>query len=250
MKITQKNLSNILGSHQGNTLLVQALERAQNPTSLLRFLTEYISFNSVFGSCVAILSGTIGLRQDIFRDPDDLQGALADRSAMVAAKIFYAAIDEFCGERCLMDHRSMAQKTLRSSAQFFQATTTPTHIKDSINEVIRGYGVGMTEKSEKAIFSGIGFHIGSEILADQEFKIIDEHLRARHVDLVEHLEKEGSYVWIQVHTMVEIEHFDAALEAANMALRYYVGDEAQARKWIMQGIKRFADVQASFFRCL
>ena len=84
----------------------------------------------------------------------------------------------------------------------------------------------------------MGFHTGSEILADREFTEIDAHLRAQHPDLVAALEpmkveiageRHDAYYWIRIHTGVEIEHFDAALKGANNALRFYAGETTQAR---------------------
>jgi len=51
---------------------------------------------------------------------------------------------------------------------------------------------------------------------------------------------------------VEAEHFDAALKGANKALRYYVGpaQPAEVKGWILEGFRRFADVQAAFMAAL
>ena len=78
----------------------------------------------------------------------------------------------------------------------------------------------------------MGFHVGSEILADQEFVIIDAVLKARRPEMVAALEamrvevlseKHNAYYWIRIHTGVEAEHFDAALKGVNNALRFYAG---------------------------
>jgi hypothetical protein len=94
-------------------------------------------------------------------------------------------------------------------------------------------------------------------LADQEFVVLDKSLRARRPDMVSALEKmkipilgerHNAYYWIRIHTGVEAEHFDAALKGANNALRFYVGEAAPAvvKAWILEGFRRFADVQGAF----
>jgi hypothetical protein len=103
----------------------------------------------------------------------------------------------------------------------------------------------------------MGFHTGSEILADQEFVIIDRTLRRDRAELVRALEgmkveavgqKHNAYYWIRIHTGVEAEHFDAALKGVNNALRYYAGGEPAdtVKGWILDGFSRFADVQGDF----
>jgi pyrroloquinoline quinone (PQQ) biosynthesis protein C len=62
----------------------------------------------------------------------------------------------------------------------------------------------------------------------------------------------AAYRWIQIHTTVEADHFRAAVNSANLAMRYYAGTETQARikSWILEGFKEFADVQSEFMRSL
>ena len=107
----------------------------------------------------------------------------------------------------------------------------------------------------------MGFHVGSEILADREFVVIDETLRRDQPDLVAALEamkveiggdKHNAYYWIRIHTGVEAEHFDAALKGVNRALDYYAGalPRAQAKAFMLGGFERFAHVQAGFMAAL
>jgi hypothetical protein len=126
----------------------------------------------------------------------------------------------------------------------------------AIPRVFEGYGIG-AKLDEERLFRGMGFHVGSEILADQEFVIIDRALRARHPDMVASLEamkvpvsgeKHNAYYWIRIHTGVEAEHFDAALKGVNNALRFYAGERApsQVKSWILEGMRQFAGVQSDF----
>src|SRR5262245_55471028 len=106
----------------------------------------------------------------------------------------------------------------------------------------------------------MGFHVGSEILADQEFVIIDRTLRETRPLLVKGLEetsvdilgnRHNAYYWIRIHTAVEAEHFDAALRGENRALGFHGGkSRGQAKEWILQGFARFARVQSDFMAAL
>ena len=107
----------------------------------------------------------------------------------------------------------------------------------------------------------MGFHVGSEILADREFLIIDQVLKEKRPDLVAHLsatkveilgQKHDAYYWIHIHTGVEAEHFDAALRGVNSALRFYAGghDPAEVKGWILAGFAAFAEVQGGFMDAL
>jgi len=88
----------------------------------------------------------------------------------------------------------------------------------AIDQVRDGYA--LTRRStRKRFFEPSVFHMGSEVLADEEFNILDKFLRTQHASLVDHLEKNKSninevqvsaYHWIQIHTTVEADHFDAA----------------------------------------
>ena len=104
--------------------------------------------------------------------------------------------------------------------------------EDAMARVWEGYGVGA--RLEERLFRAMGFHTGSEILADQEFVVLDKALRARRPDLVAGLEdmkvailgqRHDAYYWIRIHTGVEAEHFDAALRASTTRSRFYAGPE-------------------------
>jgi hypothetical protein len=64
------------------------------------------------------------------------------------------------------------------------------------------------------------------------------------------LKNQGAYTWIQLHTTVETDHFEAAVAGANSALKYYVGCASMAKSWILDGFSRFATVQGQFMRSL
>jgi hypothetical protein len=269
-KIERTDLDPIVAGHKGNADLVAAFEAAQEPAALLSVLGRYIQFNSAFGAGVANLAGEIAARQDLFRDPQEPVRLLSDRAAEVGADFFYAAIDEFDDRLTPWrdTHRTLAQATLKATAihlgfqpgDIDRVVVLGEATQQSLRRVWDGYGVG-ARMDDPRLFRGMGFHTGSEVLADQEFTLIDKHLRARRADMVRALEatrielqgqKHDAYYWIRIHTGVEAEHFDAALAGANKALRFYAGsDDPQAvKRWILEGVSEFAQVQGAFMASL
>jgi hypothetical protein len=265
-RIERGDLDPVLAAHDGNRALQAAFDAAEEPEALLDVLGRYIQFNSAFGAGVANLAGEIAARQELFRDPAEPARLLADRAAEVAADFFYAAIDEFDDRLTPWrdTHRTLAQATLKAAAVYFGYAPADldrlVHIDESTRESVRqvwaGYGVGR-RLDDRQLFQGMGFHTGSEVLADQEFNVIDRHLRERRPDMVRALEttkvelqgqKHDAYYWIRIHTGVEAEHFDAALRGANKALAYYDGADPPpaVKEWILEGLARFARVQADF----
>ena len=268
--IHKQDLAPILAAHIGSNLLERALHWIVTPDNLVRLLGCYVHFNSVFGSGVTNLVGAIAVRRYLFRDLNDEVEPLADRSVEVAADIFLAAIDEF-GDRGTFHrstHRSLAQATLKATKLFFgydqEAFNKIIDPNEStllaLGKVSDNYGINQSMDEQK-IFRAIGFHMGSEILADEEFSILHRYLRANHPGLVAYLEttkikinnlEHPCYLWIHTHTTVEADHFSAAQAGANLALQYYAGqqDPRCIKHWIIEGFKEFATVQAQFMNGL
>jgi hypothetical protein len=270
LAITKDDLAPVLSRHRGNDDLRAAFEGAAEPPRLLSVLARYIQFNSAFGPGLANLAGEIAARQGLFRDHDEPVHILQDRAAEVASDFFYAAIDEFDDRATPWrdTHRTLAQACLKGMGAYFGYQ--PVQLNDvlginattpqSMQRVWEGYGVG-ARLEEPQLFRGMGFHTGSEILADQEFVIIDGILRARRPELVSALEamkvpmlgeRHNAYYWIRIHTGVEAEHFDAALKGVNNALRFYAGERSLAavKASILEGFSHFAGVQGEFMAAL
>jgi len=264
--IQREDLQPVLSAHRGNEALVAALEQATAPERLLSVLGRYIQFNSAFGAGLANLAGEIAARQGLFQDPDEALHIAADRAAEVASDFFYAAVDEFDDRATPWrdTHRTLAQATLKGLGVFFGYTDEQLNeivrindaTRTAMDEVWEGYGIG-ARIEEPRLLSGMGFHTGSEILADEEFVLIDRHLRQRRPELVRSLEslrvpilgqEHNAYYWIRIHTGVEAEHFDAALKGVNNALRFYAGPRAPeaVKADILAGFSRFAAVQSAF----
>jgi len=269
-RIARADLEPVLEAHHGNQDLQRAFEEAKEPPRLLSVLGRYIQFNSAFGAGLANLAGEIAARQGLFRDAQEPLRIAADRAAEVAADFFYAAVDEFDDRATPWrdTHRTLGQATLKGFGSYFGYT--PEQLNDIVrinaatataeSRVWEGYGVGMRLEDPR-LFAAMGFHTGSEVLADQEFVIIDRILRRDRPEVVRALEgmkveilgqKHNAYYWIRIHTGVEAEHFDAALKGVNNALRYYAGDAqpVAVKAWILDGFSRFADVQAEFMASL
>jgi hypothetical protein len=273
-QIAAPDLAPVLDAHRGETALRAAVAAACSPGAppsvLLSLLGRFIQFNSAFGAGLANLAGEIAARQALFQDPDEPVRILADRASEVAADFFYAAVDEFDDRLTPWrdTHRTLAQATLKGLGAHFgyapAALNDVVHINRSTNEacaaVWDGYGIG-ARLDDRQLFSAMGFHAGSEVLADHEFTVIDQALRGRRPELVAALEsmkvevlgrQHNAYYWIRIHTSVEAEHFEAALAGVNNALRFYAGKEdAQTVKgFILEGFARFAAVQGRFMERL
>jgi len=253
--ISKSDIDFIIQDHIGNIIFEEALRKGREPEDLLIDLGHYIRFNSIFGGGVANLAGEIGLRQELFIDHSEAVRIVADRSMDVAAKIFFAAVDEFGRDKT---HRAMAQNTFLESGKYFGLTGEELNqlvqinqaTNDAVGEVAKGYGINM-KLNTSDLFTAIGFHMGSEILADEEFNILDKYLREQHPDLVAHLEKNGAYHWVNVHTTVEADHFESAVQGANLALRYCdTTDHDWVCNQIVTGFANFANAQTGFMRSL
>ncbi|MEO5625176.1 MAG: hypothetical protein ABIQ70_04100 [Dokdonella sp.] len=244
---------------------------------LLRFLVRYASWNGFFGSGVATLAGKIGRCRGLFSDPNEPVVALADRSVLVASYIFDAARDEFDDRATEYrdTHRDLAQATLRGLIHFSRACAPATAVSDEVlNQVLadpawlqalsarvaQGYGA-FTQDLRETIFTSIGYHLGSELLADREFSLIDTALREALPDVVaylsEHREQVGeqdhvAYQWIAIHSgaggAVEEDHFRLALEGVNFAFRCVPQPmHEELRRHLHYGFQNFASDHHQFF---
>ncbi|MBV8807919.1 MAG: hypothetical protein JO033_04525 [Acidobacteriaceae bacterium] len=126
----------------------------------------------------------------------------------------------------------------------------------AISEAQAGYGFNRS-LAERDLFRGLGFHLGSEMLADREFSALDAHLRSHPPELVHFLSSKEisisgrrcrAYHWIKTNTTAEAEHSDAGANAVALALRYYVGlhNKSEIEQFIFNGFAEFAAVQTRF----
>jgi hypothetical protein len=238
--------------------------------ALLRFLGRYVSWNGGFGAGVATLAGKIGRSRDLFVDPDEPLAACADRSIHVASYFFDAARDEFDdgATRHRDAHRSLAQAMIKGVAAYHDIgldeagaiLESPLWLEGLEARTQTGYGYG-TPDGLPAVFRSMGFHLGSEVLADAEFSRIDTALRRGSPPLVDFLlrtrvrvadQEHPAYYWLGVHSGhgggVEVDHFDWAVAGVREAFRYTPArHHAYLRGQVLGGFDDFAACHREFF---
>lgn len=246
------------------------------PVRRVRFLGRYSSWNGYFGSGVATLAGKLGRCRGLFLDPTQPVKALADRSVYVASFFFDAARDEFDDRDTVHrdTHRCLAQSTLRglidAAADTGMATDAaslnallqePAWLLGLNARVAEGYGATTPDDLASA-FAAIGYHLGSELLADQEFSTIDATLRAEAPQLVARLQAariniagqdHAAYQWISIHSGhgggAEADHFEWATQGARLAYRFVPPEQhATLTAHLYRGFADFARDHLEFFQ--
>jgi hypothetical protein len=240
------------------------------PVELLRFLSRFISWNAGFGAGVAGLASKIGRSRALFFDREEPLRALADRSMHVASFFFDAARDEY-DDRATPHrdtHRTLAQAVLKGIIQRYsisheaatEALRTPLWLVGLEDRTQVGYGHG-TPDDLPSIFRAMGYHLGSEVLADQEFSLLDRTLRQRQPELVQHLlrtrvrvadQDHPAWYWVGIHSGhgggVEMDHFDWAVQGVREAFRYTdPEDHDYLREQVLGGFADFARCHTELF---
>jgi hypothetical protein len=254
-----------------------AVEQATNtPEHVLRFLSSYAFWNGWFGSGVATLSGKIGRSRALFMDASEPVLQLADRSVLVASHFFDAARDEFDDRDTPYrdTHRDLAQATLKGALLYFSAQQPSLRDPDAVNKLLlpplwlealgarvaHGYGNGSVDDLAGNL-RAMGYHLGSEILADREFSLIDKLLTERQPALVEYLRKTSvriadqehvAYSWLRIHSgaggAVEADHFAWATRGVRLCLSLLSPEQrAFARRQLHLGFVDFSRDHREFF---
>jgi len=276
MDITQESLRELRDFEEAGAK-VRAIvgEAMQDRKQLVRFVARYASWNGLFGSGVAALAGKIGRSQALFVE-EGFPAPLADRSVLVGSYFFDAARDEFDDRDTEHrdTHRCLAQATLAGLVQLSRdahpelgdEAKLSAYLEDPIwlsalrDRVAVGYGQGSAD-TRGAIFRAIGYHLGSEVLADQEFSMIDGALREHEAALVEKLsslqieiagQAHRCYQWIGIHSGegggAEADHFEWAVRGVNLAFRYTPSAlHEELRHQLDQGYLDFARDHDEFF---
>ena len=245
-----------------NAFLEAKLRALDKPDRLLLFLHRFLIFNDALAARVPYLAGLIHLTPDVFVDPDAPTGFLGQRNARIAAFVAEAANDEYRmtpGRN--MVHQHLSQVFFRGALGFtgkgaaaFEAHHPPSsQITRLIAEARSKF---FAAPSSEDLFQALGFHVGLEFFANEEFNLVDQCLCQRHPVLVEALKhgRDGAddYLWLSLHTVVEIGHYRAGLEAVREALALY-RDRADAPRMadrIMAGLEAFADFQRRYYETL
>jgi len=275
MKLDAAALWDRVDRKAAEAMVDRALEAALGDELLrLRLLARYASWNGFFGSSVASLAGLIGRARGLFADPSEPVTAVADRSVLVGSYFFDAARDEFDDRDTPHrdTHRCLAQALLRGliDAAHDPRAKDPSFLAEWLREpmwlvalnarVGIGYGHG-SRGDAPAVFRAMGYHLGSELLADREFSLIDRMMRARCPELVARLEgtavriagqQHVPYAWIRIHSghggSVEADHFEWATRGVRAAFDYTrTADHAPLSEQLFLGFQDFARDHAEFF---
>jgi hypothetical protein len=253
-------------------------EGMSSVASAARFLSRYANLNAWFGSGVASLSGKIGRSRGVFVDPDESIEDIADRSVLVASYFFDAARDEFDDRDTPHrdTHRCLAQACIKGAIfyEYEQIVSAINVCSGVINQdlappiwmtgigdrVAAGYGVS-TSGSVADLFRSMGYHVGSEILADHEFTFIDAALREQLPDLHAYLAANefkigetmhNGYAWISLHSghgsSKEVDHFNWATQGVREAFKYTDQDHREElRHQVHLGVGSFVRDHQEFF---
>ncbi|MEM9069682.1 MAG: hypothetical protein AAGE52_14315 [Myxococcota bacterium] len=276
MKITEQSLRELRDFEAAGARVEEVVREAMKTRlGLIRFLARYAAWNGLFGSGVALLAAEIGRSQHLFHE-EGFPTPLADRSVLVASYFFDAARDEFDDRDTEHrdTHRCLAQATiaglvelskdahpeLQSDEALTKFLHYPLWLQSLRYRVAAGYGGGNPD-DHGGIFRAIGYHLGSELLADQEFSVIDRTLRGVDASLVETLKNKtitiagqphNCYQWIGIHSGhgggAEADHFAWAVEGADLAFRFVPSDlHAELRRELNEGYLEFARDHDGFF---
>ena len=253
-----------IGSAPNNRLLRDRLDSIHAPEQLVRFLHRFLHFNDALAARVPFLAGWIHLNPDLFADPDDIEDFCRQRNATIAAHVAEAANDEYrMAPGRNMVHQRLSQRFFRGVLDFYRVDgdafdrdhPMPPAVSTLLREARTRF---FDDRDAAAVFAGIGFHVGLEFFANEEFNLVDAFLRERHPDLVAALKRDGEagedapYLWLSLHTVVEIGHYRAGIEAVRDAIRYCRPREAAPRfaRDIMAGLDAFADLQRRFYQAV
>jgi hypothetical protein len=268
---TTENFDQIFDRQENNAKIEATVELAAvDAVKLYYFMQRYAYFNSYAGSLVARLASSIGVSYQLFRQPGITVTDFSDRGLEIAARVLAATIDEHADAGAQqVPHRTLAQATLKAMAEHAElkdielnlTAQSPEWMTAIIKDLIGGYQ-GKIDDVE-AIVTAIGFHLGSELLADREYSIIDKVVRHSHrgkgfdrwlqgrqVEVGG--KKISPWYWVVVHgkhnsSGVEAEHFDCALEALNLVVQYRPESPEQIWQWASQGFLDFAHLQERLF---
>jgi hypothetical protein len=253
-----------------NERVRQRLTEVTTPEALIRFVRHYASWNACFANGVASLTSLTGSSRDLFREPGFAR-AVCDRANFVASHFFDAARDEYDDHINPQrdSHRCLAQATLIGMVEILGVD--PILLEEPeppalqwLNEAVMSGYTGQplcAQGPASAIFYGMGYHLGSELLADREFSMLDEHLRAHHHDLVQSLMRHTvtlaggqhrCYAWVGIHSGhgggVEADHFDVAVRGVDVAFAYLCPTlQAQAEAALKAGFIQFSNDHQFFF---
>jgi hypothetical protein len=238
------------------------LDSIASDNALLSFLHRFVLFNDALAARVPFLAGLIHLTPNLFLDPEPGLEFCRQANGRIAAFVAEAASDEYrMPEGRNMVHQFLSQRFFRGTLAYYGVEERsfdglhplPAVLNDLLEEARGKY---FDRRGPEQIFAGLGFHVGLEFFAHQEFNLVDAYLRTKHPELVARLERDNSdsssYVWLALHTVVEIGHYRAGLQALNGAVAFYPN---RANKPLMvarikDGFNAFVDLQRRFYEAI
>lgn len=241
---------------------------AQNPVSLYLFFQRYSYFNGYASAMISRLASSISISRYLFTDPEILINEQADRGMQIADRVMFAAADEGANG---VSHRSLAQATLRTVGDYAglsveernQYSQIPAWLDEIVNQVIQNYqGIPGNIAS---LIKAMGFHLASEMMGDREYTLLDRIIRHENkgVGFDSYLNQTSPikiqdhqyhpWCWVLIHSQyedsgVEFLHYQSALEALNLSVRYTSESEHKILNLAFQGFKKFVDLQQMLFR--
>lgn len=241
-------------------LLQRRLEGIRTTDDLVCFLHRFLHFNDALAARVPFLAGRIHLHPELFSDPSDAEEFCRRRNAQVSAYIAEAANDEYrMAPGGNLVHQRLSQLFFRGVLRYFgvrgsdfdRAHPLPPQVEQLLEEARTRF---FDDAKLETVAQAIGFHVGLEFYADQEFNLVDTFLRNHHPALVESLMAKADgehapYLWLSLHTVVEIGHYRAGLAAVQDVVRFCSPRELAPRmpRRILEGLAAFADLQRRFY---
>ena len=242
-------------------LLQRRLDSIGSEQSLLCFVHRFVLFNDALAARVPFLAGAIHLTPNLFVDPAADEDFCRQSNGRIAAFVAEAANDEYLmrnGEIFVHQYLSqlffcgvLAHYRVDGRA-FDRKHPLPAQLGALLDEARSKF---LQERSPEQIFSALGFHVGLEFFAHQEFNLVDHWLRERYPALVARLEEGGAkshYRWLAIHTVVEIGHYRAGVEALAAALTFFHRRDEAPRMFdcIKDGFAQFVDLQKRYYEAI
>ena len=241
-------------------LLQRRLEGIRTSDELVCFLHRFLHFNDALAARVPFLAGRIHLHPELFNAASEDEEFCRRRNAQVSAYIAEAANDEYrMSPGGNLVHQRLSQLFFRGVLRYYRmrgsdfdgAHPLPDELKQLLHEARTRF---FEDATLETVGQAIGFHVGLEFYADQEFNLVDTYLRNHHAALVESLMAKADgelapYLWLSLHTVVEIGHYRAGLAAVQDAVRFCSPRDQAPRmaRRILDGLETFADLQRRFY---
>lgn len=264
ISITLGDLKRIEAS-RGVEHLGQVFERISTPQQLGEFLFPYIEWNSGFASAGMRLVSDCARPLGLFLERRSL-GFERDCALDVAQPILAAVTGEFRDPDWFFSHRMLAELLRLGVMRFFGRVIPEFRQKEFLATFLWGVVLGYEglqnnlsprggEETISALLRAIGFHLGSEYFADDEFNRLDLFLCNKFPDLVRYLKEETVineqgihvpyYTWVSIHKTVEHGHCTDALRAASLAIQHArgAGSPEKIKETILGGFRGFMKLQ-------